>query len=394
MSRNRGGGTDLAVFVATLNALCGVPDELAIHTVRRMTGAALLLACLWGVAAQGPGLCQSAVHASRPASNLKLDSYIQVRYTDDDIAGNYISVRRAKAMFTWDPAPGWRVYVQALFKDGNRAINDGRLWVQELWARRRAGGGWLTLGQFKPPFGMERFTADSSLDTIDRSQPTDRLIPNGGLAKSFGRDVGIQWECDCKNSGWMMAAGIFKGDGALSEPYGGNGPLLAGRATHRWKLAKRDWVHLGLAVSARRDRDIDFSGALPGTKSLGTNHLHGSDTRWGLEAAADTGRWRFRSEYLAAHLSGASGQHEITATGWYAQATYVLNRHWEVVAKHEALDPNTGIVDRYDIGWTTLGTNWLIHGHREKVQVDYVIKRDRPGAASDNTLLIQFQRYL
>lgn len=72
----------------------------------------------------------------------------------------------------------------------------------------------------------------------------------------------------------------------------------------------------------------------------------------------------------------------------------MLSRHWEAVAKYESLDPNTRIVDRYDIGWTTLGANWLIDGHREKVQLDYVFKRGRLSAASDNTLLVQYQRYL
>ncbi|MGC9129162.1 MAG: hypothetical protein ACP5GA_10605, partial [Acidithiobacillus sp.] len=223
--------------------------------------AASIFICLLASAALRPVFGQSSAPASRRI-DLKLDSYIQMRYTDDDIVGDYISVRRAKAMITWDPAPDWRVYVQVLFKDGNRASNDGRLWVQELWVRRRAGGGWITLGQFKPPFGMERFTADASLDTIDRSQPTDRLIPNGGLVKSFARDVGLQWECDRTKSGWTFAAGVFKGDGALSEPYGGNGPLFAARATHRWSLSKRDWVQLGLAGSTRQDHAIDFSGAL------------------------------------------------------------------------------------------------------------------------------------
>jgi phosphate-selective porin len=335
-----------------------------------------------------PSLAQAA---PRP---LKVEGYLQLRYTSDDAAGEYGSLRRAKAMVTWDPGPRWRIYGQWLYKDGNRASNDARLWVQELWVRRRMGSGWLSLGQMKPPFGMERFTSDAALDTIDRTQPTDKLIPNGGLPRSFARDIGLQWEGGEPSRGLAFALGIFKGDGALPEPYHGNGPLAACRAVYRWRFSRADWVQLGAAASTRRDRDIDFSSALSGTKSLGTGHFRGRDTRWGMEFGANAGRFRFRSEYLSVGLSGSGGSPDLTATGWYAQATCVLSGRWEAVAKYEALDPNTQVVDRYDLGWTTLGVNWFLHGNKEKVQADYVFKHARGGGGRDGTLLVQYQRYL
>lgn len=325
---------------------------------------------------------------------MRIESYLQLRVTDDQLLGDDLSLRRAKVMVTWDPAPEWRVYAQALYKDGNRASNDRRLWVQELWVRRRVGAGWLAIGQMKPPFGMERFTSDAVLDTIDRSQPTDRLIPNGGLPRSFARDVGVQWDCGAAGRGWSWAVGLFLGNGALVEPYRNNGPLLAARASHRWVLPKTGSLQVGAAFSARRDRDIDFSNALPGTRPLGVDHFRGRDTRWDIEAALDAGRWRLRSEVLGASLSGADGQPGISARGWYAQATCVLGPRWEAVAKFEFLDPNRQVTDRHDIGWATLGINHFLRGHREKVQADLVIKRSRVGSASVHTLLLQYQRYL
>jgi len=352
------------------------------------------LGLLMLVPARMPACAQGRSEGLGGVAGLKVESYLQLRYTNDTAMGDYGSLRRAKAMITWDPGARLRIYGQLLYKSGNRATNDGRLWVQELWVRYRLGSGFLSLGQLKPPFGMERFTSDAALDTIDRSQPTDHLIPNGGLPRSFARDIGILWEGAERNQGLTFALGIFKGDGALSEPYSGNGPLIAGRAVYRWRLSGANWLQFGAAGATRRDRDIDFSGALPGTKPWGTDHFRGRDTRWGVEGAANVGRWRIRSEYLSVGLSGSGQNHDLTATGWYTQATCVLSRRWEIVGKYEALDPNTRVVDRNDIGWTTLGVNWFLHGNREKIQADYIFKQARGNGGWDRTLLVQYQHYL
>ena len=152
------------------------------------------LGLLMLVPARMPACAQSRSEGLGGVAGLKVESYLQLRYTNDTAMGDYGSLCRAKAMITWDPGARLRIYGQLLYKSGNRATNDGRLWVQELWVRYRLGSGFLSLGQLKPPFGMERFTSDAALDTIDRSQPTDHLIPNGGLPRSFARDIGILWE--------------------------------------------------------------------------------------------------------------------------------------------------------------------------------------------------------
>lgn len=43
-----------------------------------------------------PGALSGRCTASKPAPRLKLESYIQMRYTDDDAVGDYISLRRAR----------------------------------------------------------------------------------------------------------------------------------------------------------------------------------------------------------------------------------------------------------------------------------------------------------
>ena len=349
--------------------------------------AAVWVACALLTVAFVPAAAESVTR------RLTAEAYIQVRGTAVEGAADLLAVRRAKAMLTWRPSSASSLYVQTLYKVGNHSSSDGRLWVQELWVKQRVGSGSLTAGQLKPPFGLERFTPDWALETPDRSQMTDHLVPDGGLAKSFTRDVGLVWDVGEQDRGWTLSAGLMLGNGALAEPYRGNGPLLAARLVRRWRHGRDDWIQVGASASTRHDRDIDFSGALPGTKPLGTDHFHGRDTRWGFDAAADEGRWRLRAEYMAARLTGTVRQPVIEADGWYAQAACVLSRRWVAVVKQEAFDPNTAIVNRNDIGWTTVGVNWLLRGDREKLQAAYVFKRERGAEQAGDALMLQYQRF-
>ena len=40
--------------------------------------------------------------------------------------------------------------------------------------------------------GLERFTPDEMMFSLERSQATNRLVPNGNLGESFTRDSGVQ----------------------------------------------------------------------------------------------------------------------------------------------------------------------------------------------------------
>ena len=70
------------------------------------------------------------------------------------------------------------------------------------------------MGQLKPPFGMERFTSDAVIKTIDRAQTTDLLVPNGKLGKSFTRDLGLQIDGWVASDRRYYAFGLFEGKGA------------------------------------------------------------------------------------------------------------------------------------------------------------------------------------
>ena len=111
--------------------------------------------------------------------------------------------------------PHVQYYIQGIFKEGNGSNTDGSPYLQEAWIKYT---GWeyghLTVGQFKPPFGMERFTSDWKLATLDRPQATDHLIPNGQLGNSFGRDYGAQLDAWLVMKRLHYAAAVFTGNGA------------------------------------------------------------------------------------------------------------------------------------------------------------------------------------
>jgi hypothetical protein len=157
-------------------------------------------------------------------------AYLQVRYTGIEQAEDLYALRHFKLMFFGQLTPHVEYYVQGIFKDGNKSDTDGRPYLQEGWIRFTH---WqyahITIGQFKPPFGLERFTPDAEIFTPDRALATDHLIPNGALAESFARDRSLQVDAWFADQRFYYDVGVFDGNGA-NEKLRGNGPLLAGRA--------------------------------------------------------------------------------------------------------------------------------------------------------------------
>lgn len=190
----------------------------------------------------------------------EVQSYAQVRFTVPQGARNYLGLRRLKLMVEGDLPDGGHYYAQGIYKDHNRSSTDGQPYLQEAWVRWRLKRGNLTVGQFKPPFGLERFTADWDLDVIDRSVSTDSLIPNGKLdgGKGFARDRGVQWEARSADQRLWGAIGLFEGHGANTNPRG-LAPLVAARLV--WTVPTEPTMR----CPVRRPRATTTSaGAIPG----------------------------------------------------------------------------------------------------------------------------------
>jgi len=157
-------------------------------------------------------------------------TYVQLRATFPEGGGPTASVRRLKVTCEGELGRDVQYLAQGICKTGNASATDNRVYLQDALIRVRLGGGSITIGQFKPPFGLERFTPDWDLDTIDRAIMTDSLVPNGKLSKGqgFTRDYGVQWEASLRGGRVSVAAGLFTGHGA-NAPWLGISPLVAGR---------------------------------------------------------------------------------------------------------------------------------------------------------------------
>jgi phosphate-selective porin len=111
--------------------------------------------------------------------------YVQVRYTTLHDRDDMLGLRRFKLMVGGLVSPRLQWYAQGLFKDGNESPTDGRAYFQEGWLRFTGSPAVnISIGQFKPPFGLERFTPDFEILTIDRSAVIDALSPDGSYVDS------------------------------------------------------------------------------------------------------------------------------------------------------------------------------------------------------------------
>lgn len=351
---------------------------------------------LWILALTTPWVCPRAAGDLLESDTMRVWSYYQLRLTAPENAGNNFGMPRAKIMIKGKPSAALDYYFQMIYKRGNYSRTDDNPYLQELWVRFRAGRGKLKVGQFKPPMGRERFTWDGALDTVLRSNATNHLIPNGKLGKAFVRDYGVQWEASALDKRLKYYLSVQGGAGANSSPKG-IAPLLGARVLWTFRNGKRadgtpDRCTLGGAFSTRRAKDLNFASALPGTRPLGYGHFNGHDMRWNLELAADRGWWRWRSEYFHARFSSnRTTVPTVSANGWYVQTTYQPGPKWSAALRYEGFDPNTKVVDRNDLRWTTLGVTYYHRGNDEKLLLNYVWKHERAGAVSNNAVIVQYQ---
>lgn len=318
-------------------------------------------------------------------------SYSQVRYTVTEDHGSYIGLRRLKLYGQGPISDDWRYYLQFLYKTNNHSPTDDRIVIQEANAVMRLKSGKLTVGQFKPPFGLERFTSDAVLALIDRSQPTDRLIPNGSLGWSFARARGVQIENRIGPS-IKCAVGIFDGNGA-NQPFEGNGPLVVGRLAYQPALSESRRLRSELALSWRKDHDIDFLGQLPGAPP-GYSNFAGTDVRQNVAIAYDLGKHSLRSEYFAAQChSDKPALPSIDAQGYYLQWACALSRKWSAAARLEVMDPDRSVTNSKDASWLTIGATYYVDSDYQKIQANYVFRSESVKELDNDALLVQYQKF-
>jgi len=332
-------------------------------------------------------------------SAFRWSSYVQFRYTNIENAEDLYALRRLKLMMGGNLTPRIQWYAQGLFKDGNQSPTDGRVYFQEAWRRfeitKRAS---LVIGQFKPPFGRERFTPDFLIPTIDRSLVTDALPPDGPYVDSFYRDRGIQLDGEAR-PGLRYALAAFDGRGA-NHQFHGVGPLLAGQLTHDALHAQAFAGHplnvrAGASASFRWGRDLPFRPCCAGDLAAAVQHFRGTDRRWNTELSIDWAGALVRAEYMRATLCFDSpGARNLTAAGWYLLGAKHISSRWQLVAKYERFDPDRFVVSSSDARQTTLGLNYYFRENRCKLMAGYVIRQELVRPTSNDLFQLQLQYFL
>jgi hypothetical protein len=295
-------------------------------------------------------------------------SYAQLRATAGDGIGSYGSVRRFRVNLSTEPIKSERWFFQLFTKENNQSLTDGELWLHDVsWRKKTAKGTW-TVGQLRPPFSLQRLTIDRELLVPDRATASDLLSPVGGLGRSFGRDIGVEFDGK-PHQGLAYSLGLFRGSGGLQQTgRGGGGPLLVGRATQQ--LGSIQW---GGSLAVRHSDSRDFSKVFAGAKNFS-----GWDTRVGLDVQAHQGPWRGSAEYLVGKLEGNINRR---AEGGYADVVRKLTPSTELVAQVQTYSPDLGT------NGLTLGVNIIPSDKRNRIQIDYVVQRQR-------RIELQYQHFL
>jgi hypothetical protein len=356
--------------------------------VKKSYGKAAFVAALAVIAVAPPFSCVAKAESLTAHS---WQSYTQVRYTDSEDKGDYLSLRRLK-LFGEGPISGdWKYYLQLIYKANNHSPTDDRLTVQDASASLDMNKGKLTIGQFKPPFGMERFSSDWALPLVERSQATDRLVPNGSLGHSFTRDYGVQWQTTA-SSELTFTSGLFVGNGA-NNSFEGNGPLLVARAAYTKKHQESNRFRAEIAASWRRDANMDFRGQLPGAPA-GYAEFSGHDVHEDLAVAYELPKNSLRAEYIAAqYRSNVCSVPCINADAAYVEWDRDLSSRWQGAIRYEIMNPNTPGSSDKGFEWISVGAVYRIRSYHERVQIDYVIKHEDAAEVGNNALVVQYQRF-
>jgi hypothetical protein len=322
-----------------------------------------------------------------------LSSYLQIRYTAPGGRDGTWAVRRLKAMIDGGPGRGLHYHVQFIYKTNLGSPTDDRVFLQDAYLVFPATAGVaLKVGQFVPPFGLERFQPDSKLDFVDRTDVTNRMVVNGNLGKSFARDRGV--EGDWSAGGWAFSAAVFQGGGANMRARG-NGPLGAVRATYgrAARPGGRAWHwRTGVAASDRRDADLDLSSALTGLSPELTSHFAGRDHRVNAFVEGSKGRVRGQAEYFQAWLSPDGGG-GIGARGAYGQVAYLPAPPVILALRYESFVPSLRAIPAPRLRQWAFAVTYDVRRLPLRVVADYLVSR-RGSLPCTHTTRLQIQYVL
>ncbi len=243
----------------------------------------------------------------------------------------------------------------------------------------------VKLGQFKAPFGLEQFTADSRLLTIESSLATTAIAPDRQIGiQVWGRPLAGFWPERAEFLTYY--AGIFNGTGRNISVNDNSEFMYAGRlevlAMKAEILNEEATIRLGANGLVSRDDAgtlVSNQGFVNADGSLASFSLPTAGRReaYGFDVGLRYGGFELIAEYLNQRVSsrevaGLVPQwRNFRADGHYVQGSYFLiPEKLQLVAKWESFNP--GQLPDDDIHSITGGLNYYIRGHDIKLLANYL----------------------
>jgi phosphate-selective porin len=241
----------------------------------------------------------------------------------------------------------------------------------------------LSIGLFRPSFGLEALVNRGDLTFVERDQATEAIAP--------GRQVGVSAESELLEGRLTLAAGVFNGNGRSLEN-DGNDFMVAGRAEFNsiGTIAFYDElvIQVGGSIAYSKDTSADLGRGLVTGDPTGSPELTagfaGDRLLLGADVMASYRAWELTAEYMRGDYDVALAPgpdpeiEEADAHGGYAQLKYRAGGLAELVTRYDAFRPAIGESRRFVL----FGLN-ILPGEHAKLGLQYAVAvSDSPDAAT------------
>lgn len=297
--------------------------------------------------------------AAEPGS-FKVTGLIQNWYVNDGKPGarNGLSVRRAEIKLSGQahPRASWFIMLDPAKPLNIRTAAQGGTLIAaqadpKSMILKDVGvvlSGWerfpqasFQVGQFKPPFGMEGSASSSELDLVARASLSEVL------GWSDYRDLGAMIKY--QQGAWNAFLGVFNGEGP-NTPDVNNDKDIAARVI----FTPAGSLHIGLSGYHGRGKVDRY-----------LSERAGAEFSWLPDP------WFFKAELAAGHGATSTSSSPAMRTA-YALAGWKFKPKLQGVARFDWWDTDTAAGQDIQ-NETTIGLNYLVDGHKVKVQVNYVL---------------------
>lgn len=257
------------------------------------------------------------------------DAEFSMEIDDEDVAvhmGSGVQIRRARMAWKAILWEDWYAEVDVDFAEESTALKDAYVRYHNLFDRQ----GYVRVGNFRTPFGLEENTSSRYLMFLERSQGTDPFVP--------GRRIGA--EVAYSGDMFRIAGGAFGPDVEFFET-NTDEQLEDGQEDMNWSFAARATVapimdeqkvlHVGGAYAMMKPTFTDEDG-IGEVRFRARNETHVSNFKF-----VSTGKMKEAESYALFGGELAFAMDRLLVQGEYMGATVTM---CEEDAREETSDPS------------------------------------------------------